>query len=297
MGKFADNQHRSAAAFADAAPSALPATARTMDSVVGSGRSANEPSTPAILEDRSRSGAARDSDAGWAQSPDASSAAPFPLWYTSVIRQEDTRNPTTFDDIVIAVKKGDAAALSKLMDSDCKHVEPSSGVSSLMIALSYDGDATVQLEFAKRLLSHPKNPCPITAVTTGHVGHLAKSSWGQPYVFRSGWDALMVASERSHLDTGMWLAQKFAACMDFVAVRPCTLEPLQRAHRLWQSPLVARLHGRTLLATELESVLVTKRKSRTGKTCANQPRAFRWGCPFPSSVVSLFFSFSFRPAR
>ena len=93
-----------------------------------------------------------------------------------------------FDEIVAAVKSGNTADLLRLVDRGCGHIEPISGVSSLMVALSYNGNAKVQLEFAQLLLNHPRNSCSITAVTNGHVGHLHKhlavdeSSWGRPYV-------------------------------------------------------------------------------------------------------------------
>ena len=87
----------------------------------------------------------------------------------------------------------------------------------------------------------------------------------------------MVACERSHEETVMWLAEKLATCKDIVALRPCSLAPPQ--HRLWQSPLVARLHGRTLLAKKLESPI--RQNGSVPREQTNTTNAFRWDCPFP----------------
>jgi hypothetical protein len=72
------------------------------------------------------------------------------------------------------------------------HVDPSSGVSTLMLASSCTMKLSAQLQIVKTLLSHPCC-CPIQAV-------VRKEDNIKDLKFRAGWTALMVAADSAHGD-------------------------------------------------------------------------------------------------
>ena len=104
-----------------------------------------------------------------------------------------------------------------------------------MVALSYTGDPTIQIEMVQLLLDCS---CPINQVT-----HKA-AQYGQ-HEFKPGWSALMLACERG-----------CHAVVKLVALKASSsVSQHMWNHRLWVGAvLVARLNSRHGLASQLQGL-------------------------------------------